>query len=359
MKKEAILAKITKLGEEIQEEVDKGENPLITMPAKGLSNVRFDEEKKLLQLGDKKAQRSFLNIAHSRKFMQTMLIANLCKRLVNADKHASIRELYYQLKHTIAHTKENTFDDQSESDPVIEDLERTLNVLREQLNLGADRKGYLYGNIKVIDAGDTINCSKLGRGGLGIPSNVEEIKFAEVKADFVLVIETAAMYERLIEEKFAKKNNAILVATQGQAARGVRRLVHRIHDETSLPIIVFTDGDPYGYYIYSVLKMGSINLAYLSSSLGTPDAKFVGMTMTDIDRYGLGKVTEKLKDLDVKRIKEEMEYPWFKDKRWQLELKKMLRSGVRIEQQALANKSLEFVAKKYLPEKIAMSDFLP
>ncbi|MBN2518645.1 MAG: DNA topoisomerase IV subunit A [Candidatus Altiarchaeota archaeon] len=359
MKKEAIIARITKLGEEIQEEVDKGQNPHITMPAKGLGNVQFDEENQLLQLGDKKARRSFLNIAHSRKFMQTLLIASLCKRLVNADKHASIRELYYQLKHTIDKTKENTFEDQSESDPIIEDLERLLDVLREQLNLSADRKGYLYGNIKIVDAGDTINCMKLGRGGLGIPSNVEEIKFAEVNADFVLVIETAAMYERLIEEQFAKKNNAILVATQGQAARGVRRLVHRINEETKLPIIVFTDGDPYGYYIYSVLKMGSINLAYLSTDLGTPEAKFVGMTMTDISRYGLEKVTEKLKDLDIKRIKEETEYPWFKDKRWQMELKKMLKGGVRIEQQALANKSLEFVAKKYLPEKIAASDFLP
>jgi DNA topoisomerase VI subunit A/intein/homing endonuclease len=245
------------------------------------------------------------------------------------------------------------------SDPIIEDLERSLDVLREQMNLTADRKGYLYGNIKIVDAGDTINCAKLGRGGYGIPSTVEDLEFAEVKADFALVIETAAMYERLIEEGFAKKNNAILVATQGQAARGVRRLIHRLSNEAKLPVTVFTDGDPYGYYIYSVIKMGSINLAYLSSDLGTPNCKFIGMTMTDIERYGLEKVTEKLKDLDVKRIKEEMGYAWFKDKRWQLELKKMLKGGVRIEQQALANKSLEFVAKKYLPDKISREDFLP
>ncbi len=54
-----------------------------------------------------------------------------------------------------------------------------------------------------------------------------------------------------------------------------------------------------------------------------------------------------------------MKYAWFKDKRWQLELKKMLKGGVRIEQQALANKSLEFVAEKYLPDKISREDFLP
>lgn len=359
MKKEAIIAKIRKLGEEIQEDVDSGRHPRIVMPAKGLSNVNFDEKNLLLTLGDKKMKRSFLNIAHARKFMQTVMIANLCRKLVDADKHASIREVYYQLKHTIDKTKENTFEGQEESDPIIEDLERSLDVLREQMNLTADRKGYLYGNIKIVDAGDTINCAKLGRGGYGIPSTVEELEFAEVKADFALVIETAAMYERLVEEKFAKSQNAILVATQGQAARGVRRLIHRLGNEANLPVIVFTDGDPYGYYIYSVIKMGSINLAYLSSELGTPNCKFIGMTMTDIERYGLEKVTENLKDLDIKRIKEEMNYAWFKDKRWQLELKKMLKGGVRIEQQALANKSLEFVANKYLPEKIERGEFLP
>ncbi len=359
MKTEAIVQKIIKLGEELEEQVEAGRSPEIVMPAKGLGNVSFNEEKKLLQLGEKTMSRNFLNIAHSRKFMQTVMIANLCRKLVESEKHASIREVYYQLKHTIEGAKENTFDGQEESDPIIEDLERSLNILREQMNLTADRRGYMYGNVKIVDAGDTINCAKLGRGGYGIPSTVEDIGFADIQADFALVIETAAMYERLIEEKFAKKNNALLIATQGQAARGVRRLIHRISKEQKLPVIVFTDGDPYGYYIYSVIKMGSINLAYLSESLGTPDCKFIGMTMTDIEHYGLEKVTEQLKDLDVKRIKEEMSYPWFKNKRWQTELKKMLKGGVRIEQQSLANKSLDFVAKKYLPEKIQTADFLP
>jgi len=359
MKQQQILNKIRKLAEELEAEVEKGRNPQIVMMAKGLNNVNFNEKERLLTLGDKKMARSFLNIAHARKFMQTLMIANLCRRLVEVEKHASIREVYYQLKHTIDKTKENTFEGQEESDPVIEDLERTLDVFREQMNLTADRRGYLYGNVKITDAGDTINCAKLGRGGYGIPSTVEELGFEEVKADFALVIETAAMYERLVEEQFAKKNNAVLIATQGQAARGVRRLIHRLHNEAKLPIIVFCDGDPYGYYIYSVIKMGSINLAYLSSELGTPDCKFIGMTMTDIEKYGLEKVTEKLKEMDIKRLKEEMEYPWFQNRHWQNELKKMLKGGVRIEQQALANKSLEFVAKKYLPEKISREEFLP
>jgi len=54
-----------------------------------------------------------------------------------------------------------------------------------------------------------------------------------------------------------------------------------------------------------------------------------------------------------------MQYDWFQNKPWQQELKTAISQKVRIEQQALANKSLEFVAKEYLPKKIKNKEFLP
>jgi len=83
------------------------------------------------------------------------------------------------------------------------------------------------------------------------------------------------------------------------------------------------------------------------------------MRMTDIEKYGLERVTEKLKPQDEKRIREELSYPWFNTKEWQKELNLMLKKKVRIEQQALASKSLSFVADEYLPGKIETGDFLP
>lgn len=245
------------------------------------------------------------------------------------------------------------------SDPLIVDLETMLGTLREELHLKADDKGTIIGNIVIEDSGDLIDCSKLGRSGLAIPSIVEHYKFRKVKADYVLVIETGAMFDRLVEEKFHLKNNCIMISTKGQAARGCRRLIHRLYYELGLPIIAFTDGDPWGYYIYSVLKAGSMALAHESVRLGTPGIRFVGMTMTDVEEYGLQKVTEKLKDVDKKRIDELLQYPWFQKKEWRKQLDMMQKMGVRIEQQALASKSLEFVAEEYLPEKIKNKDLLP
>ena len=86
--------------------------------------------------------------------------------------------------------------------------------------------------------------------------------------------------------------------------RGVRRFIKILNEKLKLPVVSFVDGDPYGFYIYSVLKYGSIELAHLSERYAVPDAKYVGMTMDDIDTYGLQNVTEKLKDVDIKRIRD-------------------------------------------------------
>lgn len=353
------VKKMEEFGKFVYEQVDKGKSPYMVIPQRGLTNVAFDEENRMLILGDRSSKRYYLNVSHTRKFMQTILVASYCRRLVEEGKHAGIRELYYALKHSITGTKENTFEDQTESNAITEDIEVTLDLLREQLNLTADRRGYLFGDVVIKDGEDIFNASKLGRGGWAVPGTVEDIEFPEVNAEYILVVETAAMADRLIEEKFAQENGALIVACQGQAPRGVRRMIHRLHAEKKLPVIVFTDGDPYGWYIYSTIKQGSMNLAYLSKRLSVPDAVFVGMSMRDIEEYGLQAVTEKLKEMDKSRIKELKSYEWFKQKQWQRELELCLKLGVRIEQQALANKSLEFVAKEYLPEKIEHKRFLP
>ncbi len=353
-----VTERIKKIGKKVTDEILTGEPPTVNLPVRASSNVHYNKQEGLLYLGNSMSSRSFLNFAHTRKFMQTMLIASKCKELIEKSKTASIRELYYELKHNISGTKENTFEGQDESDPLIEDLETMTDSLREQLHLKADSSGILFGKLIIEDMGDRIDCSKLGKSGLAIPSIVDDYKFLKCDADYVLVVETKAMVDRLVEEKFHLKNNAILVGLGGQAARGARRLIKLLNERLKLPVYVFTDGDPWGYYIYSVVKTGSMNLAYESKRLATPQCRFLGMTMKDIDHFGLQKVTEKLKDVDKKRIKQLLSYEWFNKPQWIKELKSMLSKDARIEQQALASKSLEFVAREYLPGKIAGKDFI-
>ena len=359
-----IAAKIEAMAKGIVASIKKENDPEFITQQRGKSNVEFDESKGILRLGDKETTRNFLNVGHAKKFMQTMLVSAKAYDYLKHNKTASIREIYYELKHTVPNTKENTFEGQTESDACIVDLEHSIDSIREKLNLHANPKGTLYGDITLRDKkhqNDSFNCGKLGRGGWSIMSRIEpeEIEIMKVNAKFVLVIETEAMYERLVEERFAQKNKCVLVSTGGQAARGTRRLIHRLHTERKLPVLCFTDGDPYGWYIYSVIKQGSMALAAHSGFMACPEAHYIGMTLNDIETYDLKGVTEKMKDGDIKRAKEMMAYPWFQNKPWQEQLKKALKEKVRIEQQALANKRLDFVATEYLPQKIKKKDFLP
>lgn len=354
--------KLRIFGMNILEQINQHKNPDIRLPVRTLSNIFFDEKSKIIKLGRKVSHRTYLNVAHTKKFMQTLLVAAECKKIMEQGVTTSIRDLYYALKRTIPGTNENTIEEQKESDDVTEDLEAALNILREQLNLKADRKGYMAGPIILNDAGDVIDCTKMGSSGWAIPSNVEKniIKFEGCSADFVLVIEKDAVWQRLNEDKFWNEQNCLILTGKGQPARGCRRLINRLHNELNLPVYVLTDADVWGYYIYSVIKQGSINLSFLSDRLGTPNAKFIGLTTKDVDSFNISKnVTIKLNKGDIKRANELLKYIWFKPKEWQEEIKHMLKVGYKLELEALSSKGIKFITKKYLPEKIEKGIFLP
>ena len=54
-----------------------------------------------------------------------------------------------------------------------------------------------------------------------------------------------------------------------------------------MPVYCLLDNDPWGYYIYSVIKQGSINLAYESARMAIPDARFLGLRCSDFGAASL------------------------------------------------------------------------
>jgi DNA topoisomerase-6 subunit A len=355
------LKKIQALASDIYRVVNKGSNPAIEIRVRALSNVSFNEKKRIIELGDKTQSREFFNTAMARKFMQTMLIANGCKTLLDSGKTISIRQMYYLTKHTIGKTEENTFEDQDESDPVIEDLEVASDSLREELHVFAARKGSMVGNVTINDSGDEIDCSRLGSGGWTIPSICEPstIKFVRNKAEFVLFVEKDAIFNRFNEDKFWRLQNCILMTSNGQATRGARRLLQRIATELKIPVYVLVDNDPWGLYIYSVLKQGSISLAYESMRLAVPNVRFIGMSALDYKKFKLTKAVEiKLRDKDIARANEMKAYPWFADKKWQREIDETLHNGFRMEVDSFITKGVSFISEEYLPKKLKDRDWL-
>ncbi len=356
------IDKIKAMGESVVKSSLALKEPVVDIPLRTVSNTKYSKKKRILEMGSNKQHRELFNFGMSRKFMQTVLLANGCKDLVEAEKTLSLRGMYYKTLHTIPGTNEKTFDGQEESDPIIEDLEVSLGALREELHVFAKKAGTMVGNITVIDSGDEIDCRKMGSGGYAIPSIVEPetLQFKKCDAKFVLHVEKNTVWSRFNEDKFWKKHNCILTEGGGQPPRGVRRLLRRLNEELKLPVYCLLDCDPWGHYIYSVIKQGSINLAFESQRMAVPDAKFIGLRAGDYERCELSDdVKISLNDRDITRAKQIAAYPWFKEKKdWQREIKKMLRNGFKMEVESLITKDISYVTDTYTPQRLKEKDFL-
>lgn len=356
------MAAIGQLADRVVQDAEKRRELHLDIPSRTLSNVRYSPRKRIIEMGSSTNRRHLFNLSQAKAYMQTMLVGSGCKRLIEQSKTTSIRGLYYLLKHTIEGTKEETFGDQNECDPIIEDVEVLLDSLREELHLYASNRGALVGPITVVDSGDTIDCSRMGSGGYNIPSIVEPETFEFVRCDakFVLHVEKDTVWRRFNEDKFWRQYQCLLTHGQGQPPRGVRRLLYRLHHELKLPVYCLLDNDPWGYYIYSVIKQGSINLAYESRRMAIPEAKFLGLRSVDFERCSLSdSVKIAMNDTDRKRARQIAHYPWFQGKRdWQREIERMLKNGFKLEVESLISKDISYVTEVYVPERLQQEDWL-
>ena len=356
------LTSLRGLAGEVTAFAERSRAPHLEVPSRSLSNVRFNQSKKIIEMGSGTNRRELFNLSQAKAYMQTLLVGSGAKRLIEQGKTTSLRGLYYMLKHTIDGTKEETFDEQGESDSMIEDVEVVLNAMREELHLYAKNAGAMVGNITVVDSGDEIDCTRMGSGGYSIPSICEPeiVQFKKCTAKFILHVEKDTVWRRFNEDKFWQKYNCILTHGGGQPPRGVRRLLFRLHNELELPVYCVLDNDPWGYYIYSVLKQGSINLAYESKRMAIPGCRYLGLRSNDYERCELSpSVQIKLNEQDIKRANQIKAYPWFeKKKAWQKEIDLMLKNGFKLEVESLISKDISYVTEEYVPDRLEEGDFL-
>lgn len=340
----------------------KQKDPMVEVPTRTLSNTVWNKKAKILTMGEAVQERTLFNVSQAKKFMQMMLHSSGTKELIEEGKTTSLRGMFYKALHTIQGTKEKTFLDQDESDGILEDLEVSLGSLREELHIYAKKRGTMAGNITIVDSGDEIDCRRVGSGGYSVPGITEPdvIQFKKCEAKFVLHVEKDTVWGRFNEDKFWQKHNCILTEGSGQPTRGMRRLLRRLNEELGLPIYCLLDCDPWGHYIFSVIKQGSISLAFESNRLAIPDAKYLGVRAIDYKRCGLtDDALITINDNDINRAKQIKAYPWFEGhKGWQNEIDLMLANGFKMEVEGLITKGISYVTEEYVPERLAKKDWL-
>ena len=356
-----VAKKIVDSAKDIHAKILRSKSPTMVTPVRSLSNVKYQAKTGYFEMLGKNKQRT-LTVSTVKTFAQTLKMMSLAKELIEADDMATKREAYYISKNW----GKAGFSEQSESDTIMDDVEAMFGVNREQLRFTPEEKGGdIAGRLIVIDTDSKgkkikIDCTKFGSGAYSIPVEVENLQF-QSQAKFVLAIETAGMFQRLVKYDYWKRAKCILVSMGGVPTRACRRFIRRLTEQLKIPVYAFVDGDPYGYFnIYRTLKVGSGNAAHLNRFFCVPSVRFLGVTPQDIVTYKLP--THPLKEVDIKRAKDALRNdPFVKHhKPWQKAINQMLKMGVRVEQQAFAKHGLDFVVNKYLPFKLKnTSKFLP
>lgn len=354
-----VLNKIESIAkEDVYERIKTKNLPELHMPLRALANVKYDPKEGFFELVGKIKERT-LTASTIKTFAQTLRMMAHAKSIVESDDITTKREMYYISKNWA----EAAFSEQPESDTTMDDVEAMMMVNREQLGFIPEEKGgEVAGKLTVIDRDPEtreqidIDCTKFGTGAYSIPISAEHLKF-DTKAKFIIAIETAGMFQRLVKHKYWQKADCILISMGGVPTRACRRFIRRLGDEKKLPVYVFTDGDPYAYFnIYRTLKVGSGNAAHINEFFCVPEAKFLGVTPQDIIDYKLP--SHPLKDIDIKRGKDAIKNdPFVRHyKEWQKAITQMIDMKVRAEQQALAKWGLNYVIEKYLPDKLKKTD---
>lgn len=351
--KEIALNKLRGMGDEVLEKILQEEVPSLKIPSRGTGNIIYNQDKRYFELGERKGSRSLGNVKQIKKMAQMMCVGNFCKELVNIQKTATMREMYY-----VSEGWDVGFDNQQESNNITEDIEVTLGVSRENLGLLPEEDGAsVYGDITLRDDDVEFNAKKLGKSGYTIPPTIDDVEFVDSNVERIIAVETMGMYHRMVQEKAYDRFNTLIVGLKGQAARATRRFIRRASDELQVPVYICNDGDPWGFHIAMVIISGSAKLAHVNHDLATPDAKFLGVTASDIENYDLP--TDKLKDIDVARLKELAADPRYKADFWQTEIKKMIKLGRKAEQQSFSKYGLEYIVDNYFPNKISAIEGKP
>jgi len=354
--------KIRASAEQVEADILRDRRPSLQLPVRSLQNVQYSPSKGYFSLGRKRKART-LTVGTVKTFAQTLKMIATSKSLVDTQEIATKREMYYISKNW----GEARFLEQDESDTIMDDVEAYFLVNREQLGFVPEEKGGdVAGRLVILDrdpaTGKTlrIDCTKFGSGAYSVPISVEDLGF-ETSARFVLAVETAGMFQRLVKHRFWDKHRCILISLGGVPTRACRRFIRRLSDQCGLPVYAFMDGDPYGYCnIYRTLKVGSGNAAHINEFFCVPRTTFLGVTPQDILDYDLP--THPLKEVDVKRARDALKNDPFIQRHpaWQKALEQTLEMGVRAEQQAFAKHGLNHVLEVYLPEKLERPErFLP
>lgn len=342
------------LAEQMLADLEKSKRPVLEAVKTSLDNSFYNPKVGFLTAGDKMV-RTELNVSSVQKLARVVFILELLLRNLDIQAVNTKRELYYICKGEIksnSKLKPLDFEDQDESDAIIDFIGDMLQVYREELNCFAnDRGGQTYSQQLVVTEAlndgtkATIDLSTLGTAPFQPKNKPQSLKLkAKKKIDFCLVIESEGTAGTLQSMGFTKRNNCILMGAAGVPSNGVRGWCKLIQDNLDVPMYFFGDLDAYTLQnIYRTLKAGSAASLIRNAHFSAPNVRFLGVLPEDVKKYDLPyykvRETDPAEARQLKKAKDALENdPFFLDKknknladilRW------LIKEKIRCEQQSL------------------------
>lgn len=341
------------IAEQMLTDLEKSKRPILEAVKTSLDNSFYNPKVGFLTPGDK-VVRTELNVSSVQKLARVVFMLEILLRNLDIGSVNTKRELYYICKGLIkgdGKLKALDFEEQDESDSIIDFIGDMLRVYREELNCFAnDRGGQTYSQQLVVTEtmpdGDkaTVDLSSLGTAPFQPKNRPQSLKLkAKKKIDFVLIVESEGTANTLQAMGFTKRNPCILMGAQGVPSNAVRGWCKLIQEELEVPMYFFGDLDAYTMQnIFRTLKAGSAASLIRNADFSAPTVRFLGVLPEDVKKYDLPHY--KVKESDpaearaLKKAKDALENdPFFLDKknkglsdilRW------LLKEKIRCEQQS-------------------------
>lgn len=340
--------------EKMLSDLEKARRPVLEAVKCSLDNSFYNSKVGYLTAGDKRVKTE-LNVSSVQKmartiFMMEILLNNLDTGAVNTK-----RELYYMSKGLVKSEpkfKALTFDEQTESDAIVDFICDMLEVYREEMNCFAnDRGGQTYSQNLVVTeqlidgTRAVVDLSTLGTTPFQPKNKPQQFTLKKKgKIDFCLIVESEGTANTLVTNGMTRRNNCIVLGAQGVPSNGVRGWCKTIQEQLGVPMYFYGDLDAYTLQnIFRTLKAGSAASLIRNSDFSAPDVRFLGVLPEDVKKYDLDCYDVKENDVSearaLKKARDVLDNdPFFQDKknkkladilRWLVKEKK------RCEQQAI------------------------
>jgi len=343
----------------LMEALEKPELASFKIPSRTNDNIGYDEKSRMVLIGNLQMSRAFRDLASYKTVERFSEVMRLVDDKLRRRIHVTKRDLYYENVKLFNKS-------QGTSDALIEDLGAMLGVTRNSLNINASAKGKVIGRLQFKERGDPIDCTK-GVGGHSITPADDLVDNLESDAEFLLVIEKDALFQRLAEDRFFEFYPSILVTASGQPDMATRRFVKRLKEELGLPCLAIMDADLYGLEILRVFSVGSKSLGFETAEMAVPDIKWLGVRLSDVLDYNIprdGLLDMTLADLRRGELMLREEFIKARPK-WAEEINIMLgKEGEtaiqkkKAEIQILNSKDAQFITFNYLPDKISAGQWI-